>query len=236
MSEQHTNTIKDILSCRSWEGPHGLLWFYKLQMADDTIAEVAKKSENAFTIGQELTYTLEKAVSKNGNDYWKLKEVKDFPSYGGSKGGGKPQVFDARSSIISYAKDVTLKMIEAGYIVVDVDNDPFDEIIRGAGKLLAWYEGTQPTEPQVLEFSGDTMKAVPEPPKTAPAASRTEENPVAQSLGDMVTTKQLGMIRAIAREIQIDAEAECLELNHCKIDELSKRAASSFIEHLQTLR
>jgi hypothetical protein len=59
-------------------------------------------------------------------------------------------------------------------------------------------------------------------------------NPVAKSLGDLVTAKQLGMIRALARENHIDADEECQTVMQCKTDELSKKAASSFIQHLQT--
>lgn len=61
-------------------------------------------------------------------------------------------------------------------------------------------------------------------------------DPVAKSLGDLVTAKQLGMIRAIAREIGIDPEEESNSVMHCSTDELSKRAASSLIGHLQTLQ
>ena len=61
-------------------------------------------------------------------------------------------------------------------------------------------------------------------------------NPVAKSLSDLVTAKQLGMIRAIAREIGIDADEECNSTMQCRTDELSKRAASSFIQHLQDLQ
>ncbi len=59
-------------------------------------------------------------------------------------------------------------------------------------------------------------------------------NPIAKSLGDLVTAKQLGMIRALARENNIDADEECQTVMNCKTDELSKKAASSFIQHLQT--
>ncbi|MGI8466885.1 MAG: Rad52/Rad22 family DNA repair protein [Pyrinomonadaceae bacterium] len=58
-------------------------------------------------------------------------------------------------------------------------------------------------------------------------------NPIAKSLGDLVTAKQLGMIRAVSREIGIDADEECQTVMNCKTDELSKKAASSFIQHLQ---
>lgn len=61
-------------------------------------------------------------------------------------------------------------------------------------------------------------------------------NPVATSLMDLVTAKQLGMIRAISREIGIEAEEECQTVLSCKTDELSKKAASAFIQHLQDLQ
>ena len=65
---------------------------------------------------------------------------------------------------------------------------------------------------------------------------RQYSDPVAKSLGDMVTAKQLGMIRAITREANLDAEQECMQLLKCHVEELSKRAASDLIEHLQTLQ
>ena len=61
-------------------------------------------------------------------------------------------------------------------------------------------------------------------------------NPVATSLMDLVTAKQLGMIRAIAREIGIESDEECQTVLSCKTDELSKKAASAFIQHLQDLQ
>jgi hypothetical protein len=44
------------------------------------------------------------------------------------------------------------------------------------------------------------------------------------------------MIRAISREINVDADEECQNVMQCKTDELSKRAASGFIQHLQDLQ
>lgn len=61
-------------------------------------------------------------------------------------------------------------------------------------------------------------------------------NPVATSLMDLVTAKQLGMIRAISREIGIEPDEECQTVLSCKTDELSKKAASAFIQHLQDLQ
>lgn len=57
-------------------------------------------------------------------------------------------------------------------------------------------------------------------------------DPIAKTISDMVTTKQLGMIRAISREHELDADQECLATMNCKVNELSRRAASSLIDHL----
>ena len=61
-------------------------------------------------------------------------------------------------------------------------------------------------------------------------------DPLAKSMADLVTPKQLGMIRALAREAGVDVEEECQSVLRCKTDELSKRAASSFIDHLKSLQ
>ncbi len=61
-------------------------------------------------------------------------------------------------------------------------------------------------------------------------------NPVANSLMDLVTAKQLGMIRAISRELGMEANEECQKLLTCNTDELSKKAASYFIGHLQDIQ
>ncbi len=61
-------------------------------------------------------------------------------------------------------------------------------------------------------------------------------DPLAKSMSDLVTPKQLGMIRALAREAGVDPEEESQSVLRCKTDELSKRAASSFIDHLKGLQ
>ena len=62
------------------------------------------------------------------------------------------------------------------------------------------------------------------------------QNPIARSLSDLVTAKQLGMIRAMARENGVDPDEECNSVMQCKTDELSKKAASAFIQHLQDMQ
>jgi hypothetical protein len=61
-------------------------------------------------------------------------------------------------------------------------------------------------------------------------------NPIAVSLMDLISAKQLGLIRAISREIGVDADKECETVLSCKTNELSKKAASVFINHLQDLQ
>ena len=60
-------------------------------------------------------------------------------------------------------------------------------------------------------------------------------DPLAKSITDLVTPKQLGMIRALAREAGTDPDEECQMVFKCKAEDLSKRAASSFIDHLKGL-
>lgn len=81
------------------------------------------------------------------------------------------------------------------------------------------------------EFESTEQKDTPPPSET-----RKFDDAVAKNLGDMITTRQLGMIRAIARESGINAEAECSQAMHCGINELSKRSASDLIEHLQNMQ
>jgi hypothetical protein len=60
--------------------------------------------------------------------------------------------------------------------------------------------------------------------------------PCARNLGELITQKQLGMVRALARELRIDADEECHSVMSCRTDELSKTAASSLIKHLQEMQ
>ena len=60
-------------------------------------------------------------------------------------------------------------------------------------------------------------------------------DPLAKSMADLVTPKQLGMIRALAREAGVDMDEECQQVMRVRTEELSKRAASSFIDHLKGL-
>jgi hypothetical protein len=61
-------------------------------------------------------------------------------------------------------------------------------------------------------------------------------DPVARTLSDLVTPKQLVAIRAIASATGVDAEQRTLELFNCRPEELTKRAASQLIDELKAAR
>lgn len=83
-----------------------------------------------------------------------------------------------------------------------------------------------------VEASADASQPPDNSERPEHSQERADYSPMAKSLGDMVTAKQLGLIRSIAREANIDADKECALKLNCSIDELSKRAASDLIEHL----
>jgi hypothetical protein len=58
--------------------------------------------------------------------------------------------------------------------------------------------------------------------------------PIAKTMADLVTPKQLVAIRAIANSQGLNAESECLEVIKCRPEELSRRAASAFIDYLKS--
>lgn len=81
----------------------------------------------------------------------------------------------------------------------------------------------------------DAIERREEPVAISPAGDFPAD-PIAKTISDMVTTKQLGMIRAVSREIGIDADEECSTVMKCKISELSRRAASALIDHLRDMQ
>lgn len=70
----------------------------------------------------------------------------------------------------------------------------------------------------------------------ADAPSQTPRDPRANTLSDMITPKQLGMVRALAREAGVDPDEASLDFLKVRAEELSKRAASSLIDHLRELK
>jgi hypothetical protein len=78
---------------------------------------------------------------------------------------------------------------------------------------------------------GDT-NPLPDEPQKAPDVPREH---TASSMSDLVTPKQLGLIRYLAREAGVDADLECGFVMKCKPEDLSKKSASQFIDHLKEM-
>jgi hypothetical protein len=74
-----------------------------------------------------------------------------------------------------------------------------------------------------------------EPKNDEANATAFPVDPLARSMADLVTPKQLGMIRALGRERNVDVDGVCRKMLRCRTDELSRIAASGFIEHLGLL-
>jgi hypothetical protein len=76
------------------------------------------------------------------------------------------------------------------------------------------------------------------PQKNGSASNGTHQQfprePIAKTMADLVTPKQLVAIRAIANSQSVNAESECLEVLKCRPEELSRRAASAFIDYLKS--
>lgn len=60
-------------------------------------------------------------------------------------------------------------------------------------------------------------------------------NTEAETVGELVTAKQLSMIRYLAREGQVDADEVCRAEVGCRTDSLSKRSASKLIDVLKSI-
>lgn len=73
--------------------------------------------------------------------------------------------------------------------------------------------------------------------KAAPEARQRHDesarDPRAKTLGDIVSPKQLWMIRSMAREQGIDPEQMAQDLLKCKLEETSKKSASVLIDALK---
>lgn len=60
-------------------------------------------------------------------------------------------------------------------------------------------------------------------------------NPLAQTRGDMISPNQLSLINKLAKSARLDPEIVCREMYKAALPEISRRAASQLIDHLQTL-
>lgn len=72
-----TSKITEILSVKIREGKNGKLYYHSLKLENGETISLGKKKENAFTVGQEISYT--ETVDANG----KKKRSEPKKAYGG---------------------------------------------------------------------------------------------------------------------------------------------------------
>ncbi len=256
---EKTGIIKHVGIVSDFTTDNGLL--YSIPLTFDNLDEglAFKKSADAYSVGQEIRYTIERKTSRQGKEYNKIKEVTENPFQGGGAKGGGKSFSDPRTMLVAYSKDIIVAGMTNGSFPVDAD--PFQAVIDGADQLIAWYEGKtssntltdslsaerRPLEPDMVsrpivqgsppEIEEQRYTGQPSAMHYAPQQPQNAQNPVvANSLGDMITGKQLGFIRKIERENGLDAEALCFQQFGCTIDELSKRSASDFIDSINPTR
>ncbi|HEX4950269.1 MAG TPA: Rad52/Rad22 family DNA repair protein [Blastocatellia bacterium] len=80
----------------------------------------------------------------------------------------------------------------------------------------------------------EVINGIPPKPQPKPIPA----NPLAKSVSELATPKQVVLIRSLCRDLDIDVDVELQETMKldCKVEELSRRAASSFIDHLKALQ
>ena len=130
---------------------------------------------------------------------------------------------------------------EAIRTFTDFGTDPDGGLETYAGDMLAnimhlcderGIDFKKALERGTFHYESERPSVIPPKPETGVPFPT---DPIARSLSDMITTKQLGIVRAICRENEFDMDEECRAVMKCKVNELSRRAASALIAHLLAL-
>jgi hypothetical protein len=117
----------------------------------------------------------------------------------------------------------------------------FDEQVAAGVVADTWKDdGSSPTgggsaDEAWERFGGQSSTPAPRVASSRASAVQFPADPLAKSMADLVSPKQLGMIRALARQAGVDPDEESRSVMRVSAEELSKRAASSFIDHLKGL-
>jgi hypothetical protein len=77
--------------------------------------------------------------------------------------------------------------------------------------------------------SNDSSRRTGNKAPTAPP-----RDPIAKTLADLISPKQLALINRLAKTLKLDPEAACQEMYQANLNEISRRAASALIERLNT--
>ena len=69
--------------------------------------------------------------------------------------------------------------------------------------------------------------------QTSGTHSQRVSNPIARTMNELISPKQINLIKKLAADAQLDPEEICQEMYHAGVAEISRRAASALIERLQ---
>jgi hypothetical protein len=78
--------------------------------------------------------------------------------------------------------------------------------------------------------SNDSSRRMGNKAPTAPP-----RDPIAKTLADLISPKQLALINRLAKTLKLDPEAACQEMYQAKLNEISRKAASALIERLNMM-
>jgi hypothetical protein len=67
------------------------------------------------------------------------------------------------------------------------------------------------------------------------APATPPRDPIAKTLSDLISPKQLALINRLAKTLKLDPEVACQEMYQAKLSEISRRAASALIERLNAM-
>ncbi|MEO6390805.1 MAG: SWIM zinc finger family protein [Pyrinomonadaceae bacterium] len=109
--------------------------------------------------------------------------------------------------------------------------------VKQSGLMETSMRRSTPATGGLNQRPGAVTPANSEPKSGGPTGLRRyfAGDPYAQSMSDLVTSRQLGFIRLLAREAGVDAEMECRDVMNCFSTDLARSAASAFIEYLKAL-
>src|SRR5262245_44930857 len=75
--------------------------------------------------------------------------------------------------------------------------------------------------------SNDSSRRMGNKAPTAPP-----RDPIAKTLADLISPKQLALINRLAKTLKLDPESTCQEMYQANLNEISRKAASALIERL----
>ena len=125
-----TSTISAVQGNGTWEGPHGLLYSYEVRLNNGDHILLNAKSENAFSIGQELSYELTGKTDRNQTPYAKkvnpqftANRAPAAPSYGGGDDRNKAievqMAFKCAMEYVCMQKEPIVNVVEYAKFIFD---------------------------------------------------------------------------------------------------------------------